>query len=52
MNRGITDILITAVDGLKGFPEAINAVFPRAIVQTHIVRLILSHSQRQHLTLT
>ena len=27
-NRGVTDILIGVVDGLKGFPEAINAVFP------------------------
>lgn len=39
-NRGITDILIAVVDGLKGFPEAINAVFPEAIVQTCIVHLI------------
>ena len=29
-NRGVEDILIAIVDGLKGFPEAINAVFPRA----------------------
>ena len=36
-NRGITDILIAVVDGLKGFPEAINAVFPETIVQTCIV---------------
>jgi putative transposase len=28
-NRGASDILITVVDGLKGFPEAINAVFPQ-----------------------
>ena len=33
-NRGVADILIAVVDGLKGFPEAINAVFPQAIVQT------------------
>ena len=39
-NRGIADILIAVVDGLKGFPEAINAVFPQAIVQTCIVHLI------------
>ncbi len=39
-NRGITDILIAVVDGLKGFPDAINAVFPEAIVQTCIVHLI------------
>jgi putative transposase len=33
-NRGVADILIAVVDRLKGFPEAINAVFPEAIVQT------------------
>ena len=35
-NRGVADILIAVVDGLKGFPDAINAVFPQAIVQTCI----------------
>ncbi|MES0003510.1 IS256 family transposase, partial [Mesorhizobium sp. M0051] len=39
-NRGIADILIAVVDGLKGFPEAINAVFPQTVVQTCIVHLI------------
>ena len=39
-NRGVADILIGVVDGLKGFPEAINAVFPQAQVQTCIVHLI------------
>jgi len=39
-NRGVGDVLIAVVDGLKGFPEAINAVFPQAIVQTCIVHLI------------
>jgi putative transposase len=38
--RGISDILIAVVDGLKGFPEAINAVFPLTVVQTCIVHLI------------
>ena len=38
--RGTNDILIAVVDGLKGFPEAITAVFPQAIVQTCIVHLI------------
>lgn len=38
--RGIADILIAVVDGLKGFPEAITAVFPQAVVQTCIVHLI------------
>jgi putative transposase len=39
-NRGVEDILIAVVDGLKGFPEAINAVFPQTVVQTCIVHLI------------
>ena len=39
-NRGVTDILIAVVDGLKGFPDAINAVFPETVVQTCIVHLI------------
>ncbi len=39
-NRGVGDILIAVVDGLKGFPEAINAVFPETIVQTCIVHLL------------
>jgi len=41
--RGVEDILIAIVDGLKGFPEAIVAVFPEATVQTCIVHL-LRHS--------
>ena len=39
-NRGLDDILIAVVDGLKGFPEAINAVFPKCTVQTCIVHLV------------
>jgi putative transposase len=39
-NRGVEDILIAVVDGLKGFPEAINAAFPQTTVQTCIVHLI------------
>ena len=38
--RGVEDILIAVVDGLKGFPEAIEAVFPQAAIQTCIVHLI------------
>src|SRR5699024_4153624 len=38
--RGVADILIAVVDGLKGFPEAITAVFPDTLVQTCIVHLI------------
>jgi putative transposase len=39
-NRGVNDILIAIIDGLKGFPEAINAVFPETQIQTCIVHLI------------
>ena len=42
-NRGVEDVLLAVVDGLKGFPEAIRAVFPDAVVQTCIVHL-LRHS--------
>ena len=38
--RGVQDILIACVDGLKGFPEAIEATFPLTTVQTCIVHLI------------
>jgi len=40
--RGVRDILICCVDGLTGFPEAIEAIFPRTTVQTCIVHLIRS----------
>ena len=39
-NRGVKDILIACVDGLKGFPEAIEAVYPRTEVQLCIVHLV------------
>jgi len=39
-NRGVKDILIASVDGLKGFPEAINSVFPKTEVQLCIVHQI------------
>jgi putative transposase len=41
-NRGVGDILIAVVDGLKGFPEAISAVFPETQIQTCIVHLLRS----------
>ena len=44
-NRGLQDILIAVVDGLKGFPAAIEAIYPETIVQTCIVHL-LRHSMR------
>jgi transposase-like protein len=39
-NRGVQDILIAAVDGLTGFPEAINTVFPKVEVQLCIVHMV------------
>jgi len=45
-NRGVRDILIAAVDGLSGFPEAIRTVFPKTEVQlciVHVVRTSLKY---------
>ena len=39
-NRGVTDIFITCVDGLTGFPEAIHTAFPQGRVQLCIVPLV------------
>ena len=39
-NRGVQDIFIACVDGLKGFPEAINTVFPKTDVQLCIVHMV------------
>jgi len=39
-SRGLEDILVVSIDGLKGFPEAIEAVFPHARIQTCIVHLL------------
>jgi transposase-like protein len=39
-NRGVNDILIACVDGLKGFPEAINTVYPQTQVQLCIVHMV------------
>lgn len=39
-NRGVNDIFIACVDGLKGFPEAIEAVFPQTTVQLCIVHMV------------
>ena len=38
--RGVEDILIACVDGLKGFPDAINAVFPKTHIQLCIVHMV------------
>ncbi len=39
-NRGVADIFIACVDGLKGFPEAIESVFPRTAIQLCIVHMV------------
>ena len=39
-NRGVTDIFIACVDGLKGFPEAIESIFPKTEVQLCIVHMV------------
>ncbi len=44
--RGVRDVLIAFVDGLTGFPEAIEAIFPKTTVQTcvvHLIRASLKH---------
>jgi transposase-like protein len=53
-NRGVQDILIASVDGLKGFPEAINAIFPKTEVQLCIlhqirnsIRYVASKNQKE-----
>jgi transposase-like protein len=43
-DRGVADILIAVVDGLKGFPEAINAVFPN----TQVLGLRRQHQLSRH----
>jgi transposase-like protein len=39
-NRGVQDVLIACVDGLKGFPDAINTVFPETRIQLCIVHMV------------
>ncbi|ASX27428.1 transposase [Rickettsia sp. MEAM1 (Bemisia tabaci)] len=39
-NRGVAQIYVACVDGLKGFPEAINSIFPKTIVQLCIVHMV------------
>ncbi|CNK32968.1 transposase for the IS285 insertion element [Yersinia aldovae] len=39
-NRGLQDILIACVDGLKGFPEAINSVYPQTHIQLCIIHMV------------
>jgi len=55
-NRGVKDIFIACVDGLKGFPEAIRAVFPKTGIQLCIVHMIrhslkfVSYKDRKQIT--
>jgi len=55
-NRGVNDFLIAAVDGLTGFPDAINTVFPKAEVQLCIVHMVrnsvkyISYKDRKSVT--
>lgn len=53
-NRGVEDIFIASIDGLKGFPEAINTIFPRTEIQLCIIhqirntlRYVASKDQKQ-----
>lgn len=39
-NRGLQDILIACEDGLKGFPDAINSVYPQAHIQLCIIHMV------------
>lgn len=39
-NRGVSDVLIVACDGLKGLPDAIEATWPEAVIQTCVVHLL------------
>lgn len=45
-NRGVEQILIACVDGLKGFPDAINTVYPEAKIQLCIVHMV-RHSMKR-----
>lgn len=56
-NRGVTDILIACIDGLKGFPEAIETIFPKTEVQLCVVhqirnslRYVGSKNQKEFMT--
>ena len=50
-NRGVTDVLITCCDGLKGLPDAVRTVWPDTTVQTcvvHLVRNSLRYASKKH----
>ncbi|WP_137462937.1 transposase, partial [Escherichia coli] len=45
-NRGVEDILIACVDGLTGFPEAINSIYPQTEVQLFVINQIRNPSKK------
>ncbi len=50
-NRGVKDVFFIVCDGLKGLPDSVNAVFPRAIVQAcviHLIRATLRYASRKY----
>lgn len=50
-NRGVNDVCIVCCDGLKGLPDAIGTVWPKAVVQTcviHLIRNTFKYAPRQH----
>ncbi|WP_396706504.1 IS256 family transposase [Microbispora sp. H10836] len=50
-NRGVADVLMMVCDGLKGLPQAIEQVWPQAVVQTcvvHLLRASFRYAARQH----
>jgi transposase-like protein len=50
-NRGVADVCMVVCDGLKGLPEAIEATWPHAVVQTrviHLLRASFRYAGRQH----
>jgi hypothetical protein len=45
-NRGVVDVLIVCCDGLTGFPEAIEATWPKAVVQPHLSTMRVAGGSR------
>ena len=49
-NRGVKDMLIACVDGLKGFPDAINSVYPDTHIQLCIIHMVRLSATNRHIT--
>ena len=49
-NRGLEEILIACVDGLSGFPEAIEVEYPKSKIQLCIVHMVRNSLGNEHLT--